>query len=444
MTSIVSILLGILVLGILVFIHELGHFLVAKWCGIRVLAFSLGFGTPLFRKTVGGTEYRISSIPFGGYVKMAGENPEENRAGAPDEFPSRPIWQRALVAVAGPAANYLSAMVMLWVVFMWGVDRPVYYERPIVGAVVDSSAAELAGLRAGDSLVSINSKIVTTWEDIEAVFAQQQREYRFVFFRDGEQMSAILALERNGAALPRNPTGGVLPPLPAVVAEVNQRTPADRAGLRAGDTVISIDGQRIYSWFQLMDIVEDWNQRDPLQFTISRHDTTLTVFMSPEYDSEAGRRIVGIRVSEGESERISYPPAAAFQRGLDKAWEYTTMIFDVIGKLISREVPASQLAGPVGIIPASGFMALQGLSPILNFMALIGINLAVLNLMPLIITDGGLLLFLLLEAIRRKPLSIKTQMNINRVAIAFFLLLFLFVTFNDLRRLPDYFRIFGR
>ena len=443
MITILSIVLGVLVLGILVFVHELGHFLAAKWCGINVITFSLGFGSPLISKTWKGTEYRISAIPFGGYVKMAGENPEEQREGAPDEFSSKPIWQRAVVAIAGPASNYIIALLMLWFVFMWGVERPLYYQHPIVGAVADSSAARQAGLMAGDSLVSVNGKNIKTWEDIETAFAQQERTYSFVFIRDNQRNTAEMILERKGPAIPEDPTGGVLPPLPAVIADVNKDSPAQKAGLKPGDTVISIDGQKVYSWFQLMEIVEKWTPGSPLQFTVARDGTVLSADISPEFDKQAGRKLVGIRVSEGEKEKISYSPLVAVRKGLDKGWEYTTMIFDVIGKLVSRQVPASQLAGPVGIIPASGFMVMQGLSPILNFMALIGINLAVLNLMPLIITDGGLLLFLGLEAIRRKPLNIKTQMTINKIAIAFFLLLFLFVTFNDVMRLPQYIKIFG-
>jgi len=149
-------------------------------------------------------------------------------------------------------------------------------------------------------------------------------------------------------------------------------------------------------------------------------------------------------VDEGKKRIVKYPVGVAFNKGMDKSWQYTTMIFDVIKKLVTQQVSAKHLAGPVGIIPISGGMMLQGLSPILDFMGLIGINLAVLNLMPLIITDGGMLLFLLFEAVRRKPLSLQTQMLLNKIAIAFFLMLFLYVTFNDVSRLPEYFRIFGR
>jgi regulator of sigma E protease len=442
-TIIITIALGIIVLGILVFIHELGHFLVAKWCGIRVLVFSLGFGSTIIKRQVGDTEYRISSIPFGGYVKMAGENPEE-KAGAADEFPSRPIWQRALVAIAGPAANYLSALLMLWIVYIWGIEKPLYYERPIVGAVSDSSAAQSAGINAGDSLVNINGKPITSWDQVENMFAQQNRKYQITYYREGEQHQADMVMPKDGSAIPKQPMGGLLPPLPAVVADVNKNSPASAAGFQAGDTILSIDGAPVISWFQVTKAIEKYSSENPMSILVSRGGNKVTLSVKPKYDSVAKRKIVGIKVSEGKSKTVRYNPAVAFRKGIDKGWEYTTMIFDVIGKLASREVSANQLAGPVGIIPASGFIALQGVSPILNFMALIGINLAVLNLLPLVITDGGLLFFLLLEAIRRKPLSVKTQATINKIAVMFFLFLFLFVTLNDIRRLPEYFRMFGK
>ena len=444
MTSILMVIIGIIVLGVLVFIHELGHFLVAKWCGIKVLAFSLGFGTPIFKKTVGDTEYRISAIPFGGYVKMAGENPEDERENAPDEFQSKPVWQRALVAVAGPAANFVFALLMLWVVFMWGVDRPLYYEHPILGAVSDSSAAQKAGLKAGDSLITINGKQIETWDDIENIFVQQEQQYSITYSRNSDIYNTTIKPEKKGSGIHKDPTEGLLPPLPAIVADVNPESPASEAGVQSGDSIVTINGKKIYSWFQLLDMVENWKPGKPLEVVVERDGSFETMSIEPQYNEEAKRRLVGIRVSEGMSRTIRYSPVVAVNKAFEKSWEYTTMIFDVIGKLISREVSANQLSGPIGIIPASGFMLFQGLSPLLNFMALIGINLAVLNLMPLVITDGGLLFFLLLEAIRRKPLSVKSQLFINKIAVAFFLLLFLFVTFNDFKRLPEYFRIFGK
>lgn len=440
MTSIVSIVLGLVVLGILVFIHELGHFLAAKSCRIRVLAFSLGFGAPIFKRTVKGTEYRIGSIPFGGYVKMAGENPEEGGEQSPDDFPSKPVWQRAFVAIAGPAANFIAAFMMLWVMYIWGVDRPLYMENTIVGAVSDSSAALRAGFAPGDSVVTINGKPVKSWEDIQTQFAQQEVSYTIEYVRSGQTFTTTVVPEKS-KSIPKHMAAGLLPPLPAVVADVIDSSAADKAGLLPGDTIVTIDSQRIYSWFQMTSIIEKWQGGNPLSFTVSRKNESLTLAITPKYNETEKRNLVGIRVGEGKARIVKYSPAGAIDHALDKTWEYTIMIFDVVGKLVSQKVPASQLSGPVGIIPASGFMVMQGLSNLLNFMALIGINLAVLNLLPLVITDGGMLLFLILEAIRGKPLSVKTQSMFNKVAIAFFLLLFLYVTFNDVMRLPDIFKL---
>jgi len=442
--SILSIILGLLVLGFLVFIHELGHFLAAKWCGIRVLAFSIGFGNPIFKKSYKGTEYRISSIPFGGYVKMAGENPDEGRSGASDEFTSKPVWQRAIVAVAGPVANYITGMLMLWVMFMYGVQQPIYYDRPIIGAVADTSAASEAGLLAGDSLISINNRQIKNWNDVDAAFALQQQNYKIVISRDGQQKKLDMSLKKNGDAFPQDLTGGMLPPLPAVVADVNKDSPAEKAGLKSGDTILTINGTKIHSWFQLSQIIGSYKGEEALKISIARNGSNLEVGIKPEYNEQTKRNLIGIRVDEGQKRKVSYPPVIAMEKGLDRTWEYTTMIFDVIGKMFAREVPASQLSGPLGIIPASGFMALQGISPILQLMALIGIQLAVLNLLPLVITDGGQLLFLLIEAVRRKPVSVKAQIVANKIAIAFFLLPFLFVTFHDVRRLPEMFRFIGK
>jgi regulator of sigma E protease len=446
--KLILIVLGIIVLGVLVFIHELGHFLIAKWCGIRVLAFSLGFGAPIIKKEFRGTEYRISAIPFGGYVKMAGENPEEAKEGPPDpgDFTSKPVWQRALVAVAGPGANFISALLMLWFMFIWGVEQPLYLEHPIVGAVMEQSAAEQAGIKAGDSLLTVNNREVNSWEDISSAFALQEKEYSLSYIRDGQKYTAVLLMKKSDDLIPKEHTGGIMPPLPAIVATVSPNSPAERAGIQKGDTIKTINNQTVFSWFQVLTLIKsyDTTEKTPLTITVARNSSVVSLSTSPEYDASSKRYIIGIMVDEGAKRIVKYPVVAAFHKGMDKGWEYTKMIFDIVGKLASREVSAKQLAGPVGIIPMSGGMALQGISTILNFMGLIGINLAVLNLMPLVITDGGMLLFLALEAIRRKPLSIKTQMLVNKIAIAFFLMLFLFVTFNDVQRLPEYFRIFGK
>jgi len=202
-----KIAIGIVILGILVLIHELGHFIAAKACKIRVLAFSIGFGKVLLHKQIGTTDYRISAIPFGGYVKMAGEHPEDGQADhvpGPDEFPSKPVWQRAIVAVAGPLANFVSAVLMLWFMFMSGVEQPTYYDRAVVGGVADSSAAMEAGLQANDSILTMNGKPIANWNDIEDRFSMLDKQYEITLLRGGEKkqvtlvkmMSILLVLSR--------------------------------------------------------------------------------------------------------------------------------------------------------------------------------------------------------------------------------------------------------
>ena len=438
-----QIVIGLVILGILVIIHELGHFFMAKAWHVRVLAFSIGFGKPLFKKTIGETEYRISSIPFGGYVHMAGEHPEDEKTIGPGDFTSKPTWQRALVALAGPAANFLFAMFFLWVMFIIGVEKPTYLGRPVVGAVADSSVAKQAGLCPGDSIISINGRGIGSWEDVQAALSAQAGRTKVVFARGPREDSVeFLTPKVRGRGFPRQPAAGLFSPLPAIIGSLNPHSPAEKAGLRPHDTVVSINERRIFSWFQLSETIVHYDSSaGPLRFLIRRADSTVEVGIVPEYKKDARRFLIGAAVMAPSTKKTRYSAIGAFPMMLRKSWEYTVMIYDVIGKLVSKQVSPQQLAGPVGIVQMSGVVAMGGLAAILDFMALIGINLAVLNLLPLVITDGGLLLFLLIEAVRRRPLSLQHQMAINRIAFAFFITLFLYVTYNDIARVPELLRL---
>ena len=446
MIVLLQVVLGLIILGILVLVHELGHFCAAKSFKIRVLAFSIGFGKPLVKKTIGETEYRLCAIPFGGYVNMSGEHPEEKPDVEPGDFTSKPIWQRAIVAIAGPAANYVFAMLCLYLVFILGVDTPVYLMRPVVGAVDAGSKAMKAGFCPGDSIISLNGKAVSSWEEIERQLSLQLPRYDMAVARGNTIDTLMLAFERaNSGRLSKDPTGGLQPCIPAVIGMVNSGSPGQRAGLRAKDTVVSINGVRLHSWSELSSIVAKYDSLSgPLSFLLRRNGTMVSLGVTPKYDVNAKRCLVGISMAQPAMRQVRYGPAESIGKMVKKSWEYTVMIFDVLGKLISKQVSPKQLAGPVGIVQMSGVMALSGIVPIMEFMALIGINLAVLNLLPLIITDGGMLLFLCIEAVRRKPLPVKYQLIINRVAISFFILLFVYVTFNDIARVPDMIRMFGK
>ena len=437
---IISIAVGLVVLGILVFVHEFGHFLAAKACKFKVLAFALGFGKPLVKWKRGDTEYRVNAIPFGGYVALADDNAQEDKVGAGDT--SKPIWQRATVAIAGPVANFLFAILTLWIAFIWGIDRPTYMDSSKIGVVMKKSPADSAGFMAGDSILSINGEGVNTWEQVEIRLAQQLPGYSITVARGGEAVDLDLRVERTGARLPTNPTGGIFPArYPPVVGGVMHRGSAEGI-LEPGDTLLAINNTKVESFDRFAFLMREYDpETGPVSIDIKRGAESMNVLIIPTYDSTAQRHLLGVEPAPEPTRIVRYGPIAAIGPTMAKTWEYTTMIFDVLAKLVNGKVSAKQLAGPLNIIPVSGFMAFQGLSSILNFMALIGVNLAVLNLLPLVITDGGLLMFLGLEAIRGRPMSIQTQAAINKVFVALFLALFLFVSFNDIQRLPDFLRL---
>ncbi len=464
MLSFIVVLIGLFVLGVLVTIHEAGHFVAAKACGIRVLSFSLGFGPVLIKKVIDKTEYRISAIPFGGYVHMAGENPDEMSAAVEGSFTSKPVWQRAIVAVAGPAANIITAFLFLLIMFITGVPEANYLSRPVVGAVADSSAAQIAGIAAGDSILSINGKLTKNWSDVQECFGVQGGNYTITMLRKGAAKTAIMkiAADRSGN-IPTGITGGLMSSIPPVVGSILDGSAAQEAGLAVGDSVIALDNTTMHSWQEFSLAVRKYNPAyGPMQIVVSRKSQVVILSASPKPTTVTEKKSAGIKLAEklsgkslpvksvtyfrlgagqadAPSHITSFSPVKAVVPALEKSWDYTTMIFDVLGKLVSSEIPANQLAGPIGIVQMSGMVALGGIASLLNFMALIGINLGVINLFPLVITDGGQLLFLAIEAVRRKPLPPAAHDVMNRIAIAFFVLLFIFVTFHDILRAPQLF-----
>ncbi len=441
-----TLVVGFIVLGVLIFVHELGHFLMAKWCGIRVLTFSLGFGRRLVGVTRGDTEYRISAVPFGGYVRMAGENPEEEGTGEADEFPSRPVWQRILVALSGPVANLLFAFVLLWAAFMIGVQQPEYLDSPVIGSVEKGSSAAEAELAPGDTVVSIDGTAVESWKEIEQMMLRGKPAYEVTVKRGSKTLTRYVSTGgTDESGVPRQVTGGILPAPPAVAGSVKPNWPADSAGFRPSDTVLAIDSTRIHSWLQLSQIVEHWDSTSgPLSFVVKRDQGTDTLGAYPRFDKEQDRYLIGIGMAQPPTRLVKYNVSGAAVMAWNKCGEYAAMIFVILKKLVFREVSARQLQGPIGIVQMSGAMASAGLVAILNFMALIGVNLAVLNLLPLVITDGGMIVFLIIEAIRGKPLSARAHSIINRIFIFLFIALFLYVSINDIKRAPDLFRTLSK
>ncbi len=453
MMFLLQVIIGIFVLGILVLIHELGHFVVAKACGIRVLSFSIGFGKPLIARKYGDTEYRISAIPFGGYVHMAGEHPEDNQVGADDEFTSKPIWQRASVAIAGPVFNIVFSIFLLWIFFMKGVPHPVYLDTALVGNVKEFTPASEAGFLPGDTIIAINGTPVRNWEDIKHNFTLQEESYTITVHRRSEEKTfTVKPKSFDAKELVNAPYLGLEPPYPAKIGTVLAGSQAEKFGIKTGDHIIAIDNETIYSWDQFSSFTANYNPYyGNMQIVINRADSIIVLSVKPKYDPAEKRYMLGVGIAPAPTRTIQYSPIHAIPKTLEKTWDYTTMIFRILPKLpkilykiFTHPTTPQGIAGPVGIVQISGMVAFGGLMGLLDFMALIGINLGILNLFPLIITDGGVLFFLLIEAFRRKPLSVKTQMLLNRIAIAFFITLFVFITFNDIIRMFQLNKLLGK
>jgi regulator of sigma E protease len=425
---------GGIVLGVLVLLHEWGHFIAAKWCGVRVDVFSIGFGPRLWGIKRGDTDYRISALPLGGYVRMAGDSPVEERTGAAYEFLSRPRWQRCLIAVAGPAMNILLTFVVFMGVFwLVGIPTPSYFRQaPDVIAVPHDASP--TGVMSGDRIVQVNGQKTPTWQ---AVFAQGENA------RPGDTLSIVVL--RNGTQqtlsvpIPQPPASENLlgfPPMKSVLDEVLPGTPADKAGMQPGDIVTSVDGHPVLTWLQFVDAVHSSEGRE-LQVTIQRggHDLPLSVTPARQMDPD-GKMVWQVGVLPGSDdyyERESF--IASAKNSLDSTINGVRQIGNVLGGLASGKVSVRDLQGVIGIARESGRAAKRGPIDLIFLGAVISLNLGLLNLLPIPILDGGHVLMLAIEGIMRRDLSVAFKERFVQVGLVFLLGLFAFVMYSDIMRI---------
>ncbi len=424
---------GLIGLSFMVFIHEFGHFFVAKKLGVKVHTFSIGFGKKLITWKRGETEYAISAIPFGGYVAMAGESPEDGGYGNADEFRVKPIWVRFLIAIAGPAANVVFAFLILFGLYLNGVQEPKHSMK--VGEVDVGSPGEKAGLQRGDEVLKLNGKPVTGWETFMQDVAMEGGHPIPLEIRRSEQsLTLTMVPEINakfGIAL-----SGITGEAEVVVAKVMPGKPAEAAGLKLGDKIMAVDGIRIPSATALIEMVNG-SKGEPITISLVRDNQKLEIPIRPVMDESSKRYVVGIYPG------LSVPTIlvkrgvlGAMNKSVEKNAESATLVFKTLSGIILGKIKLKALSGPIGIVQMIAGSLRQSVQKFLEFMALLNTNLAVLNILPLAITDGGVVMFLFLEWIRKKPLALSTQHMINRVGFSFFLLLFLFVTFQDILRIP--------
>ena len=436
MTTLLSFLF---VLGVLVFIHELGHFLLARWNGVRVLTFSLGFGPKILKVQRGDTEYCISVVPLGGYVKMAGENPEDQPTGKDDEFLAKSKWQRFQILIAGPAMNILLAVVLLAVVLMQGVAVPVYLERPaVIGVVQSGSPAEKGGLRPGDLITQFGSAEIETWEHLEmAVAARPEKEVDVVVVRNGGEQRLRVRPDltnmetRNGTRFEMG-TIGVQPDVyPSVLGFVPGR-PAESSGLKPGDVILAVDGERFVSRELVAEAISKKPGDKPIEFRIRRDGAEQTIGISPY--REGNRTLVGLYM-QNETRSIQPSPAEAVVLSVQRNIEMAGLILNTLKDLITGEASPKQLMGPVGIAQLSGESAQAGWIALLTLMASISLNLGLLNLMPIPVLDGGHIFIMAIETISRRDFSLAVKEKMLFVGFVLLMTLMVTVIYNDLTRI---------
>jgi len=428
-----TILSFLLVLGVLIFVHELGHFLVARWYGVRVLTFSLGFGPKILKFSRGGTEYCISVVPLGGYVKMAGETTADERQGAPDEFLSKSKWVRFQVYLAGPAMNVILAVVALAIVLSNGADIPRYQsEPPVIGVMEPDSVAAKAGLEVGDRLLSVNGEQTATWDQLMlAVLPKANRELRIEVERNGQRREVKIVPSSVG----KYEAGslGILPKIRPQVLEVHAGRPAEAAGFKRGDVLLGMDGERGMDRAALIQHIQKHGDQTPIIVDVERDGEIKQITVTPE--GAAGASKVGLSISAYETNRIDPTWAQAFKLSVKQNWENTQLVGKTIKDLFTRETPVSQLVGPIGIAGLAGEAASLGIIGILQIMAMISLQLALLNLMPVPVLDGGQIAILALEGVARRDLSVRVKEYFAMAGAAVIVALMVTVIYNDIARL---------
>jgi regulator of sigma E protease len=429
---ITNILAFAFVLGVLIFVHELGHFLMARRHGVRVLTFSLGFGPKLIRVVRGDTEYCISAIPLGGYVKMAGESPDDPRTGRDDEFMSKTKWQRFQILIMGPLMNIVLAILVMAAVLYNGAEVPAYEQQvPVVGTVLSGSPAERGGLLAGDRIISIAGRDVDTWERvfIQVAMRRSDRAVDIVVERaDGRHTLTVTP-----DAQTRFEIGdiGVMPKMYPQVRTVYPNSPAGRAELRPGDTIVAVDGAPANG--DMLSKTINASAGKTLTFTIRRDGREITVPVAPEKQGDAF--MIGVQFSRYEVRVVEPGPLQALSMSMKRNLEWSTLIFQTLGGLLTRETSPKQLMGPVAIAQLSGGAAQAGWIALFSLMAMISLNLGIINLMPVPVLDGGHIFIMALEGIARRDFSMRVKEKMLLAGFVVLMVLMVTVIYNDLTRI---------
>jgi regulator of sigma E protease len=431
---------AVLVLGVMILVHEFGHFAAAKLLGVRVEVFSIGFGKRLFGFRRGDTDYRISALPLGGYVKMTGVNaiemPEERTEGSPGgdegEFLRHPRWQRLIIAVAGPFANVVLAVGLLTIVFAVHHEIPYgLYEPAVVGWCMPGYPAEQAGLKEGDRILQIGEVRNPTWQDVHnKIMINPNQPLALQVKRGSEVMPLTLVPKADG----KQQTGeaGWLPRQPFLVTALEPDMPGVQAGLQLGDEIISVDGTPIHATGAMQAYLQSTKDR-PVHLEILRQNQKLMLTITPKLVPSEGRPNsyrIGFGSEPMQVEKL--PLTEAFSRSVDECKKLSGLIFELIGRMAERKVSMKQMSGPIEIVRVSGEMVHhRSINDLMEFMSMISLQLGLFNLLPIPILDGGLIAMLVVESAMRRDINEAIKIRLYQAAFVCLVLFAGMVIFND-------------
>ncbi len=447
----------VVTIGILVSIHEYGHFQVARWGDVKVLKFSIGFGKPLWQKTFGKdkTEFVLAAIPLGGYVKMLDER-ELKDEGTPHSysetdlqraFNRQNVSKRIAIVLAGPVANLLLAIVLYWGLFMLGVTGM----RPIIGVVEDNGLAAQASLKSGEIIQKIAGKQVFTWQEARLALLEESLENKSVEIEatnnNNELLQHTLSFEGidNDAEIDVLKKIGLeqfIPNIPAVVGEIVANSAAEKAGFKPNDKIVRVDNVDVSDWEQVVNIIKD-SPNKKLKFEIEREQKIIQIAAIPEAIKEnnktIGRMGAGVNLDKIELDKLlitlNYSPFIALQKAIAKTWDTSIFSLKMLGKMITGKVSIKGISGPVTIATFAGESASLGLKTFLGFLALVSISIGVLNLLPIPVLDGGHLMYYIAEIFKGSPVSEKTMLVGQKIGFGLLGLLMMIALFNDFNRL---------
>ena len=462
-----TIIAFIITIGILVTIHEYGHFQVARWCNVKVLRFSIGFGKPLWKKTFGkdNTEFVLAAIPLGGFVKMLderelkaerestienGENVDKtdySEAELKRAFNRQNVWKRIAIVLAGPVANLLLAILLYWVLLMQGVTGM----RPIVGEVAENSLAASAGFKSGETIQKVAGEPIKTWTDARWILLEQSLASKSVVVETLSENNDLNSRVLSFDGIDSDPEIDILkkvglemmsPTLAPVLGEILPNSAAQKSNLQMSDKVLSIDNVNMPDWESVVNTVKE-NPNQSLQFKIQRAQETLTILATPEQISENGKKVgrlgASVKIDQAVLDKllikIQYSPFKGLRKAVLKTWDTAIFSLKMLGRMLTGQVSIKGISGPVTIATFAGESANLGLSTFLSFLALVSISIGVLNLLPIPVLDGGHLMYYIVEIFKGSPVSDQTMLAGQKIGFVLLGLLMTIAIFNDFNRL---------